>query len=260
MRKFGLLGLWIRSAAVGPLAFVIFFLICFALVSQVKKRRTGAGLGSWTGISLFSAFLIICCMPYLPYLLERPLIHWGQSLAAASAAASDSPSGQTTVIFVLGGGISHKSGLPSAVSLGRIARGLQLFEQHPDAWFCFSDGGLSREQTGGWLRDFLQKSGIPQDKVLLEERALSTQQNILYGKDLLAREGLSNSRVILITSASHLPRATLTANRYGLPVDPLPANEQPDLTFWPSWGSMQRLSAALHEYFGILGYKLLGWA
>ncbi|MDT8390363.1 MAG: YdcF family protein [Lentisphaeria bacterium] len=256
MLKFGIIGLWIRSAVTGPLGFALFFSTLYFLARWVKKKKTGKGFKATHVALAFSGCLLFCSFPYPAFLLEKPLLTWADRLAAA---AEINERDGALVIFVLGGGISNKTGMPSSYTLARIAHGVDLYYKHPDAYVLFSDGGLAGQNKTGWMMTYLEASGIPRSRVLLEDQALSTQQNIINGKKLLEAKNLNSQNIVLITSASHIPRAVLTARKYGLTVIPEPVPEKASLTCYPSWHSTVRLSAVLHEYLGILGYKLLGW-
>lgn len=256
MLKFGIIGLWIRSAVTGPLGFVLLFSAIYFAARRVKKKKTGRGIKAPCVLLGFSGFLLICSLPFPAQLLEKPLLIWADRLADSAEIRNrdDAP-----VIFVLGGGISSKTGMPSSYTLGRLDHGLHLLAKYPDAYLLFSDGGLKRENKTSWMANYLEACGVPKDRVLLENQALSTQQNMINGKKLLLAKGLASRDILLVTSASHLPRAVLTARNYDLTVIPEPVREKSSLAFYPSWHSVSRLSAVLHEYMGISGYKLLGW-
>lgn len=259
MRKFGLIGLWIRSAAVGPLALVLAFLAAYLLVHWLKRRRTGKGPGGIASVAAFAAVLLALCFPYPAYLLELPILTWAGRIADSANAGAHRDSGRPAVVFVLGGGISAKTSVPSSYSLGRIDHGLKRFREEPGAYFLFTDGGLARENGTEWMRQYLTRAGVPGDRLLLEDRAAATQQNFEFGKKLLEEKGLADARVILVTSAVHLPRAYYTARRYGMTPEVDPLQEHADLLFHPSWFSMLHLSAVLNEYLGLAVYWALGW-
>lgn len=256
MLKFGIIGLWIRSAVTGPLGFALFFSTLYFLARWVKKKKTGKGFKATHVVIGFCGCLLFCSLPFPAYFLEKPLLKWADRLA--ESAEINKPS-EPLVIFVLGGGISNKTGMPSSYTLARIAHGVDLYYEHPDAYFLFSDGGLAGQNKTGWMRNYLEASGISRSRILLENQAVSTQQNIVNGKKLLEVKNINARNIVLITSASHLPRAVMTARNYGLTVIPEPVPENASLIFYPSWHSIVRLSAVLHEYLGIVGYKLFGW-
>ena len=74
---------------------------------------------------------------------------------------------------------------------------------------------------------------------------------------------------ILVTSANHMPRALECFRKAGFNVLPYPVDYQnrmdkysgwSDLSaFWPSTGNFQKITVALHEWVGLMGYRLLGY-
>jgi uncharacterized SAM-binding protein YcdF (DUF218 family) len=72
--------------------------------------------------------------------------------------------------------------------------------------------------------------------------------------------------IILVTSAMHMPRSVLLMQKQGLIVHPSPTDFHTDAEFqWkffnllPSGEALYDTRLALHEYYGLIAYKLLGW-
>jgi uncharacterized SAM-binding protein YcdF (DUF218 family) len=261
MRRFGILGLWIRSALVGPLAILGFFLAVYLLLYWFKRRKTGSGFPAIPSVLALALFVLALCFPYPAYLLQLPLLRWSQGIVAQSRDATDGGAGgQPTVVFVLGGGISTQTSVPSSYSLARIDHGLRVLQDNGGGYLLFSDGGLGRSPNGGeWMRRYLARAGVPGDRILLEEDAGTTQQNFQLGKRVLQAAGLGQARVVLVTSALHVPRAYHTARRYGFDPEVDPLQDGVELAFHPSWFSLLHFCAALNEYLGIAGYWVFGW-
>jgi uncharacterized SAM-binding protein YcdF (DUF218 family) len=100
--------------------------------------------------------------------------------------------------------------------------------------------------------------------VLTEERSRNTYQNAVETSRILVTEGWHS--LLLVTSASHMPRAHAVFQSRGLEVIAAPtdfqvaAYSQPDILDWiPTAGGLGRTTAALHEYLGIWVYRLRGW-
>jgi uncharacterized SAM-binding protein YcdF (DUF218 family) len=103
---------------------------------------------------------------------------------------------------------------------------------------------------------------IDSSKIIVEPRARNTFENI---KKILHEKGLSDS-VLVVTSASHMPRAMGLAKKAGLVPLAAPADFRTDTQFqWklynlvPQVGALQNTTTALHEYYGLVAYRLLGW-
>lgn len=95
----------------------------------------------------------------------------------------------------------------------------------------------------------------------LEDRSADTWQNAEYSAALLLPAG--KRRVLLVTSAWHLPRASASFRRFGLEVVPAPTGfRAPALDGWtgwlPQWSGLKDSCFALHEWVGALVYALRG--
>lgn len=89
----------------------------------------------------------------------------------------------------------------------------------------------------------------------LESRSRNTTENAALSAALLRAAGVR--RVVLVTSALHMPRSVRAFDGSGLAVLPAPAPEPPPaydgLVDWlPSPGTLQRSTAALHELLGLI--------
>jgi uncharacterized SAM-binding protein YcdF (DUF218 family) len=70
--------------------------------------------------------------------------------------------------------------------------------------------------------------------------------------------------VVLVTSASHMRRAVATFHKQGIFPDTYPVDYQATdivtpFSFVPSAGSLDKMTAVLHELFGMLAYRLHGY-
>jgi uncharacterized SAM-binding protein YcdF (DUF218 family) len=106
--------------------------------------------------------------------------------------------------------------------------------------------------------------GIDTARIVLEPKARNTYENGLYTKQVLDSLGLP-LRCILVTSAMHMPRAMAVFTHLGFSVEPAPTNFLADvprqrkfIARLPSAWTLQNSTAALHEWYGMLAYRLLG--
>ncbi|MDB9313518.1 YdcF family protein [Spirulina sp. CS-785/01] len=113
---------------------------------------------------------------------------------------------------------------------------------------------------------------VPDSDILQETRSLNTYQNAIYSKKILQRENLK--RIILVTSALHMPRSYMIFQKQGIEAIPAPtdflttrsldASPQPSLkTFLlnliPDVAILSSTTEAMKEYIGIVVYWLRGW-
>ena len=135
------------------------------------------------------------------------------------------------------------------------------------AWFAgrapvvILSGGVGppRHREADNMARVITRLGVPRSSLLLEDRSHSTRENAGY-TSRLAREH-SIHRVVLVTSAIHMPRASLLFRQAGLDVVPLAVPERPDRDDWqerwlPSRRALWRSGRAFKEYAGLIGARV----
>lgn len=146
----------------------------------------------------------------------------------------------------------------------RMTAVLPLLREHPQ-WTLLFTGGEG-ELIGGSLteaergRRFFAQMGVPPGQLLLEDRSRTTHENAVLSARL---PGVDQTRPwLLVTSAWHMPRALATFEKAGWNVTPWPVDYRAGLhTPWTQYSLAQgtsRWQAALHEYLGLLAYRLAG--
>jgi uncharacterized SAM-binding protein YcdF (DUF218 family) len=242
---------------------LIFILLVFGWI--VRKRRPKLFAPIYAG-SILTLFLLAC--PTTSGWLVRTL----EDKYPDRDMGSD-PEAQA--IVVLGGSMNlpsethHSSGITSASD--RILVALRLYRAGK-APYVVASGGDSpflktahSQHEAGEMRSVLEEWGLPESAILVEDASINTHQNGLFTRRILQPRGIN--RVILVTSAIHMPRAAATFRKAGFEVVPVPADF---LTGWtPSFGAFNWLpnsgaladsSSAIHEWIGLLVYRVAGWA
>jgi len=121
------------------------------------------------------------------------------------------------------------------------------------------------------MAEVLELLGVPASAILQESRSRNTYENAVEARRLLEPAGAN--RILLVTSALHMPRAVASFRHQGFEVIPAPTD------FWivteeaqtragrlfrlatsvlPDAETLAYTTRALHEYFGIAMYKLEG--
>ena len=180
--------------------------------------------------------------------------------------------GRVDGIVVLGGGVDGRltqaRGQPSfRQSMERFAAIPELARRFLAAKMLFTGGPSWTGGADGWsearvIGRFLAAQGVPEGRVILEDRARSTRENALFALPLA--EPHPGERWLLVTSAMHMPRAVGVFRRAGWP----------ELIPWPvdyrttgSWGvvgepslgqRLDELDEAAYEWYGLVYYRLLG--
>ncbi|MBE9010573.1 YdcF family protein [Pseudanabaenaceae cyanobacterium LEGE 13415] len=118
----------------------------------------------------------------------------------------------------------------------------------------------------------LEAMGVPRSAMLLESRSLNTRENAVYTQEIMQAQKIK--KILLVTSAMHMPRSMLIFKKLGIEATPAPTDyitsfadrglrsslEATILDTLPDADQMRRTTRALREYMGILIYRLRGWA
>jgi uncharacterized SAM-binding protein YcdF (DUF218 family) len=123
------------------------------------------------------------------------------------------------------------------------------------------------------MAEILKMLGVPEEVLWYETESRNTYENALFTRRILEEKGID--RIVLVTSAMHMPRAVGLFEKQGFEVIPAPADYnvtqsdwerlwQPNLTTQlfnasPSVGNLSDTTLALKEYIGIWAYRLRSW-
>lgn len=115
------------------------------------------------------------------------------------------------------------------------------------------------------LKDYLLKIGIPDTSIIIEPHSKNTRENALFSKPLL--DSLNkNGRYLLITSAMHMPRARRCFEKVGIHVTPFSVDRYSgprkfifDHVFIPTTAALDGWNVLLHEWIGLITYKISGY-
>jgi len=118
----------------------------------------------------------------------------------------------------------------------------------------------------------LRFMGVPATAIVTETEALNTHQNATRVRAILARRGIE--RVLLVTSALHMPRALGAFRQQGIEAVPAPTDflatraerralnrsvAASVLALIPDAERLKTSTQALKEYLGLAVYWLRGW-
>jgi uncharacterized SAM-binding protein YcdF (DUF218 family) len=138
---------------------------------------------------------------------------------------------QVDVGIVLGA--SLRQDIPSPGLQERLDLAVNLYKQGKFKQLIVS-GGLdhngSKLTEAEGMRDYLIKKGLPAKSILIEPRATSTYENLLFSKQIMDEQGLVSS--IIVTHSYHGSRSLDIAESIGLK-DPLVSSIDSEVLFMP---------------------------
>jgi len=231
-----------------PLFFII-SLIIFGLIIGSKKI-------SLTGVII----LVILSMPIVSDKLIAYLESDYELIKPSKVESADA-------IVVLSGmvkTIQTKNGLDYewGEAADRIFAGIDLFKSNKAPVLILTGGKLPWSigvPESEYLRDVAIDLGVPKKDILITENVENTDQEAKAIKKILL---LDNPKVILVTSAFHMPRAQLVFEAAGINVIPFPvdfiigAEKLTFMSFIPSAGSFASTSFFVREMIGRTYYSL----
>ena len=196
-----LYGMVVRAVGSGTAFFIIWFLIAafFFCLSLFLQKGWYRFLPLWVrwGMSIF-------------FLLGFSFFVFVESLIAGGF--HEESAHDPDYLIVLGAQV-YESG-PSVVLRYRLDRAADFLMEHEDC-ICIVTGaqGYNEPFTEALgMRDYLLKKGIPEERIMLEEQATTTMENIRFSMDLMEGDG----EVGIVTNNFHIYRALLTAKKAGL--------------------------------------------
>ena len=180
----------------------------------------------------------------------------------------EKPSGDA--IILLGGAVLREvpdfsgKGAPSPSMTSRIVTAVRLYRRMHlpiivTGGRVYEDSPIAEATI---IRRFLMDLGVPDNRIIMEDHARDTAQNARLSAAICRRRGFS--KPILLTAAYHLKRACMAFEASGLRVTPFPAYflgaqgaYYGPRHLLPNSGALHTSTMALHEYWGMLYYRLI---
>lgn len=199
------------SGMAGCLAFacvMIFWRPFVGLIRWFWRRLWGKILLLLTGVGLLAALvllIVLCCL--------------------VLSGLRTKPDRDCKVVIVLGCQVRGET--PSLHLSYRIHAAADYLKAHPDAVAILSGGkGPGEDITEAeCMRRELVKRGIPNQRLYLEDQSSTTRENLLFSRELMEREGLSGS-VMIISNSFHMYRILQMAEDLDFPVEGLAAKSR----------------------------------
>jgi uncharacterized SAM-binding protein YcdF (DUF218 family) len=142
---------------------------------------------------------------------------------------------------------------------------LTLARRYPDAAIIVSGGNASllprdRPSEAADMRDLLVGQGVDPSRIRLEERSRNTVENAMFSREIAQP---SFGQVwLLVTSATHMPRAVGCFRHIGWPVVPYPVDYRTEAKPRPGFLLSEHLAlvdVVVKEWAGLVAYRILGY-
>jgi len=244
---------------------------------------------------------LACLLILLALILRRPrlrtavllvalglLVIGGNRWVAVSLARSlewrNLPVGElpeAQAIVVLGGGTLSAQYPRQTVEVDqagdRLIYAAQLYHQGKADHLLLSGGRIDWISSGAPpaedMAAILEMLGVPRQAMWLESQSRNTYENAANARAFLEPMGIQ--RILLVTSASHMPRSVALFEKQGFQVIPAPTDFSVTQAGWeklkagglatqvlsllPSAENLSLTTRMLKEYFGMIIYRLSGW-
>ena len=191
--------------------------------------------GTLVGVVLFGGIIVVTLLyrqviALVKRLWEKKLGKAAVSVAAVVAAAAvvvltffniqmalhvSQPVNDLNCVIVLGCRVKGET--PSSMMWVRTRAAYDALCEHPDA-VCIVSGGQGDGEyitEAEAMRRLLREWGVPDSRIILEDRSTSTQENLDNSAKILDELGITDG-IAIATSEYHQYRASIYAKRSGL--------------------------------------------
>lgn len=205
-------------------------LVLFALLTRWKEKYPWALWCRRFFLGLLAAGFVLFAV------LEVRVLSWART-------DHDTP---VAAVIVLGAGVNGTE--PSLSLLTRLEAALAYIQDKPDVPIIVSGSQGRGEDVSearcmaGWLT----ARGVPLERIILEEQATNTEENIRYSLELLEERGIAGN-IAVVSSDYHLCRAAMY-----LGGDMVPVAARMPARYWPL-----TVNYYIREAFGLVAAMVL---
>lgn len=210
-------------------------IIGYCLISLMKRKHPEASKILW---GLLTSMVILAVVIFT--VTGVLILH----------ASSGNPEAEHSYIVVLGAQVRPDG--PSETLQERIDAACEYLLTHPQCTAIVSGGKgddehISEAQA---MAQELHSRGIPEKRILLEDRSTSTWENLSYSLDIIQQHTGSRPESLgVVSSEFHLFRVGLQAQKHNLTIEGIPASTQ---------DTSRYLHYFIREIAGVWHYILLG--
>jgi len=152
----------------------------------------------------------------------------------------------------------------------RLIHAVRVFRDSKAPWLICTGGRLEfvhAQATADAVNNrrlLIDVFGVDSSRILVGDRSRNTREDAEEVVRLLGEKG-ERYDVLLVTSAAHMDRSSRVFNKMGITTLEAPTDYMVEcgfqwklLKFLPSSDALHVIDIALHEYYGILAYRLMG--
>ena len=147
---------------------------------------------------------------------ERIMALWKSSNTALAInydePTADLPDSDELCFVVLGFQL-NPDGTMREELLARLTVALRCAERYPNALIVCTGGGTAAEDEtateAGRMADWLIESGVDPERVIVEDKSVTTAQNAIYTFDILAERYPQVRELVIVSSDYHIATGTL---------------------------------------------------
>ena len=175
--------------------------------------------------------------------------------------------------IILGGGMMRAGeGYRTGETADRFIQPLLLYKKGIVKKLLITGGNVNikglkidKTQESKKVKDVLIAMGVKQQDIYVEENARNTHENAVNTKKML--QPYLTERMVLVTSAMHMPRAKACYLKEGFLVDDFPADIKKKDTYSgildriiPEERNLTKFAELIREMTGFVIYKVMGFA
>lgn len=231
-----------------PSGFIALLIVAAGVSYLIFKRRKMAGYTIAVAALVYMVFGSSLTTLWLMGSLEREFTPDQEASA---------PAPQDTVVVLTGYALAdvHRpiTGQVNSASGLRLLEAARIFRR---------TGRMTVIITGSSgvpavMQDLLVQLGVPRTNIVTEHDSNNTYESAVHLRDRLA-----GKQFYLVTSAGHMPRALRVFRKQGLSAIPAPTDylapaSLRDSSIVPSGRNLAISDLAIHEYLGLVWYRLL---
>lgn len=247
----------ILSFLINPLIWVIVLFAAGMVVKQTKVKRN----------CLWSALILLL-------IITNPLIiNTVLKAYEVPGYPTSSISKCYDICIVMGGSIRYNNGQTERLVFGngvdRLMHSIDLYRKQKIKRILLSGGSgyitIQHVKEADLLKPVLINFGIPDSVIYIENQSRNTYENALQSKLVLKQHPQIKS-VLVITSAYHVIRTKACFEKQQIKADYFPVDAlsgaitfTPDKLLIPNEACINYWVVILHEWLGLISYKIAGY-